>query len=178
MKRTSDNPGGIMSVESPLHYSNVMLIDPVTKGPVRSMYRYLEDGTKVRISKGKLASGSIIPRPEILKERRKPRPVTAGPYDTLETDVSAATHTPGDLPTALKVYLQKNKLEGVPMRFAAKRTSALYGKAAQRVNSKNSQQRSSFSTPAVVGRGVPLGRRRKNDPIVSLTRSFASSCCL
>ena len=33
--------------QSPLHYSNVMLADPVTGRPVRVGWRYLEDGTKV-----------------------------------------------------------------------------------------------------------------------------------
>lgn len=34
----------------------------------------MEDGTKVRIARGQEASGAIIPRPEILKMRKKPRP--------------------------------------------------------------------------------------------------------
>ena len=38
---------GCMSLQSPLHYSNVMLADPVTGRPVRAAWRYLEDGTKV-----------------------------------------------------------------------------------------------------------------------------------
>jgi hypothetical protein len=38
---------GFMSLQSPLHYSNVMLADPVTGRPVRAAWRYLEDGTKV-----------------------------------------------------------------------------------------------------------------------------------
>ena len=75
IKRTEDNPGGLISVEvgpfvetavgypfstglslananlllqSPIHYSNVMLADPVTGKPVRTQWRFLEDGTKVR----------------------------------------------------------------------------------------------------------------------------------
>lgn len=48
IKRTQDNPGGIVSVESPLHYSNVQLVDPVTNAPVRVTWRFLEDGSKVR----------------------------------------------------------------------------------------------------------------------------------
>lgn len=36
--------------------------------------KYLEDGTKVRVARGIGASGSIIPRPEILKIRTTPRP--------------------------------------------------------------------------------------------------------
>ncbi len=37
-------------MQSPLHYSNVMIADPVTGGPVRVTWRYLEDGTKVCVS--------------------------------------------------------------------------------------------------------------------------------
>ncbi len=89
-------------VQVPLQYSNVALIDPVTSAPVRSTWRYLSDGTKVRtvalvlttrrcrnwvprphmsfhlqvrVSRGKQASGSVIPRPEVLLQRRKPRPL-------------------------------------------------------------------------------------------------------
>ncbi len=50
MKRAGDNPGGIISVESPLHYSNVALIDPINNEPVRAAFRWLEDGTKVRLT--------------------------------------------------------------------------------------------------------------------------------
>lgn len=42
--------------------------------PCKVGIRYQEDGTKVRISRGIGASGSIIPRPEILKIRTTPRP--------------------------------------------------------------------------------------------------------
>lgn len=52
LKRTKDNPGGIVSVESPLHYSNVKLVDPQTGQPVRVTWRFLEDGTKVRAAAG------------------------------------------------------------------------------------------------------------------------------
>jgi hypothetical protein len=48
------------------------------RAPVRVTYRYLEDGTKVRVSTGGNASGSIIPRPAILRERRKPRSLEGG----------------------------------------------------------------------------------------------------
>lgn len=42
--------------------------------PCKVGIRYLEDGSKVRVSRGIGASGSIIPRPEILKIRTTPRP--------------------------------------------------------------------------------------------------------
>lgn len=117
IKRTADNPGGIITTESPLHYSNVQLVDPVTKAPVRVTWRFLEDGSKVcarggvyplksaesaftvvvdlsqhcrltcriccqvRVTRGKKASGSIVPRPEVLKQRRKPRPLPGAQPD-------------------------------------------------------------------------------------------------
>lgn len=43
---------------------------PRIRSPCRVSYRLLEDGTKVRLSVGKLASGAVIPRPELLKERK------------------------------------------------------------------------------------------------------------
>jgi len=42
--------------------------------PCKVGTKYLEDGSKVRVSRGIGASGSIIPRPEILKIRTTPRP--------------------------------------------------------------------------------------------------------
>ncbi|MBA0617653.1 hypothetical protein Godav_027080 [Gossypium davidsonii] len=56
--------------------------------------KYLEDGTKVRVSRGIGASGSIIPRPEILKMRTTPRPTVAGPKDTPMNLVLEKTYDP------------------------------------------------------------------------------------
>jgi len=44
--------------------------------PCKVGVKYLEDGTKVRVARGTGTSGSIIPRPEILKIRATPRPTT------------------------------------------------------------------------------------------------------
>ncbi|KAL6338298.1 hypothetical protein AAG906_018573 [Vitis piasezkii] len=82
IKQGQGHEGGIFSVEAPLHASNVQVLDPATQKPVKIGIRYLEDGTKVRVSRGEGASGSIIPRPEILKIRTTPRPTVAGPKDT------------------------------------------------------------------------------------------------
>lgn len=82
IKQGQGHMGGIFSIEAPLHVSNVQTLDPVTGKPCKIGYRYLEDGSKVRVSRGMEASGSIIPRPEILKVRRKPRPTEDGPKDT------------------------------------------------------------------------------------------------
>eukprot|EP00244_Chara_vulgaris_P011719 TRINITY_DN5913_c0_g1_i4.p1 TRINITY_DN5913_c0_g1~~TRINITY_DN5913_c0_g1_i4.p1 ORF type:complete len:162 (-),score=27.53 TRINITY_DN5913_c0_g1_i4:132-617(-) len=83
IKRTEDSPGGIVTVEAPIHVSNVQLLDPVTGAPCRAGFRYLEDGSKVRVSRGGTASGSIIPPPTILTERKSPKEKSAaGEKDT------------------------------------------------------------------------------------------------
>jgi large subunit ribosomal protein L24 len=51
-KPSQKNPqGGIIEKESSIHVSNVMVIDPKTNEPTRVGFKFLEDGTKVRISK-------------------------------------------------------------------------------------------------------------------------------
>uniref|UniRef100_A0A7C9E7S2 KOW domain-containing protein n=1 Tax=Opuntia streptacantha TaxID=393608 RepID=A0A7C9E7S2_OPUST len=82
IKQGQGHEGGIFSVEAPLHVSNVQVVDPATGKPCKVGIRYLEDGTKVRVARGIGASGSIIPRPEILKIRSTPRPTAPGPKDT------------------------------------------------------------------------------------------------
>jgi len=47
--------------EFPIHVSNVQLVDPSNNEATKIKYGYLEDGTKVRISK---KSGAIIPKPD------------------------------------------------------------------------------------------------------------------
>ncbi|XP_042481055.1 50S ribosomal protein L24 isoform X2 [Macadamia integrifolia] len=82
IKQGQGHEGGIFTVEAPLHASNVQVVDPVTGKPCKVGVRYLEDGTKVRVSRGQGASGAIIPRPEILKVRTTLRPTIAGPKDS------------------------------------------------------------------------------------------------
>lgn len=94
IKQGQGHEGGIFSVEAPLHVSNVQVIDPVTGKPTKVGIRYLEDGSKVRVSRGIGASGSIIPRPEILKIRTTPRPTAAGPKDTPMEVVMERTYDP------------------------------------------------------------------------------------
>mmetsp|Transcript_15119 Transcript_15119/g.34970 ORF Transcript_15119/g.34970 Transcript_15119/m.34970 type:complete len:200 (+) Transcript_15119:242-841(+) len=56
--------GQTVMKERSMHYSNVNLVDPVTGFPTKVTYSFLEDGTKVRVSK---RSGAIIPKPDLLK---------------------------------------------------------------------------------------------------------------
>merc|ERR1719313_2309515 len=50
----------IMSVECPVHITNVALLDPVTRGPTRVKRRIMMNGESVRISK---VSGCAMPAP-------------------------------------------------------------------------------------------------------------------
>ncbi|GAA5252266.1 50S ribosomal protein L24 [Candidatus Rickettsia kedanie] len=49
--------GGIITKELPIHISNIAHIDPKTGNPTKVAFRFLEDGSKVRIAK---KSGEII----------------------------------------------------------------------------------------------------------------------
>lgn len=68
-----------VDTEAPIYVSRVAVVCPETDRPTRVGYKFLEDGTKVRVSK---MSGVIIPRPEVLRQRRKPKPETDGAKDT------------------------------------------------------------------------------------------------
>lgn len=80
-------PGKMVIKPCSLPYSNVMLIDPTTGEPTRVSRRFLEDGTKVRVSK---RSGHVIPKPDPLANRL-PRDTIVGPKDTLASDVHEVT---------------------------------------------------------------------------------------
>ncbi|WP_341787588.1 50S ribosomal protein L24 [Rickettsia endosymbiont of Cantharis rufa] len=49
--------GGIITKELPIHISNIAHIDPKTGSPTKVAFKFLEDGSKVRLAK---KSGEII----------------------------------------------------------------------------------------------------------------------
>ncbi|MCY0902244.1 MAG: 50S ribosomal protein L24 [Firmicutes bacterium] len=49
--------GGIVEREAKLQVSNVAMVDPKTGGPTRVGYKFLADGTKVRVAK---KSGEVL----------------------------------------------------------------------------------------------------------------------
>ena len=52
MRPSQHNPqGGIVTIEAPIHVSNVMLICPECKQPTRVNHRRDENGRKVRVCK-------------------------------------------------------------------------------------------------------------------------------
>ena len=100
-----------------------MLIDPQSGGAVRTVTRELENGERVRISKGKHATGSVIPRPEVLKQRRTPRNASAGPKDTTEEAVRRVTYDPERLVEDFRSFAAK--VLGAPT-YPRFRTSPLF----------------------------------------------------
>ncbi len=50
-KTQTNQQGGIVEIEAPLHISNLMLVDRKTNTPTRFGVSVLKDGTKVRVSK-------------------------------------------------------------------------------------------------------------------------------
>lgn len=47
IKATKETPAGSLSLEGPIHYSNVALVDPQTHAPVRVRWRYTDQGERV-----------------------------------------------------------------------------------------------------------------------------------
>jgi large subunit ribosomal protein L24 len=73
MKPSQTNQdGGIVEYEAPIHASNVQIIDPVTNKPVRVGYKSVEDKSgnlvKVRYTVGKNASGEILDKDKLKKK--------------------------------------------------------------------------------------------------------------
>ena len=96
VRRRNANPlgnsgGSVLTKESPVHKSSVQLTDPASGLPTRVAVRFLEDGTKVRVSK---KSGSVIARPALLEERKSgPRPSALGPNDTSPEEALKQTYS-------------------------------------------------------------------------------------
>lgn len=83
--------GQIVMKERSIHYSKVNLVDPVTGLPTRVYRKFLEDGTKVRISK---KSGAVIPRPAVLTQRKKPLSSIVTESDTLDEEAWYVSYVP------------------------------------------------------------------------------------
>ena len=50
-KQSATQEGGIISKESPIHLSNIALVDPKDGKPTRIGFKKLADGKKVRVAK-------------------------------------------------------------------------------------------------------------------------------
>lgn len=82
-------PGKVIQLERTMHYSNVQLVDPIQGVPTRIFKKILPSGEKVRISK---KSGAIIPKPDVLKMRKKPVSSVVTESCTSEDDTWESTY--------------------------------------------------------------------------------------
>ena len=98
--REAENPGGILEREAPLHYSNVMLLDPATvtdqwpaqrATPTRFHIGWDTEGRKVRVAK---SSGLVIEKPQDVHTKAH-KAHTDGPKDTPSDIAQAATARAG-----------------------------------------------------------------------------------
>jgi large subunit ribosomal protein L24 len=80
--------------ESLIQVTNVSLVDPEDNKPCKVVYKYMEDGTKVRVSK---RSGCVIPKPPDLADRKDFKSRSGyleGDKDTKAADVTKVTYVP------------------------------------------------------------------------------------
>jgi large subunit ribosomal protein L24 len=91
-KDQDDNStSGISTIQHPIHYSNVNLVDPESGKGTKTRYGFLADGTKVRISK---STGTIIPAAnrEHLTYANRHKEQTDGAMDTPVDKVLEVTY--------------------------------------------------------------------------------------
>lgn len=108
-KRTAGDPdrgikGATVMTERAIHYSNVNLVDPMTGKPTRVFRKFLEDGSKVRVSK---VSGAIIPKSELLK-MKSPGNSIVTEDDTTEDAVWEVTYPLFKLPQQQQQHLEES----------------------------------------------------------------------
>ncbi|KAF5834181.1 hypothetical protein DUNSADRAFT_9256 [Dunaliella salina] len=109
----------VVTMEHPIHYSNVNLIEPATTSSedaqgsqlsrrswpgVRAKFRYDQNGERVRIGKGRYAAGRIIPWPTPIEEK----PVQGGIKDTDVTEAERRTREQDDFQALLSAGGQHN----------------------------------------------------------------------
>jgi len=61
-KATPLQSGYAKLIPSPVHYSKLQLVDPITQKPTRAHFKFLESGEKVRVS---VVSGAVIPKVDV-----------------------------------------------------------------------------------------------------------------
>ena len=75
-----------------MDYSDVLLLDPVSKKPVETVFRFLADGRQVRLGVGPNASSQIIFIPE--RPDKVAKAGLQGPKDTSEEEAKRNTYDP------------------------------------------------------------------------------------
>ncbi|WIA22706.1 hypothetical protein OEZ86_009669 [Tetradesmus obliquus] len=132
-------PGYTVKYEHPIHYSNVMLLDPEKNTPVRVTMKYEDQPPfrKVRMTRGKKASGCIVPWPEAWK--KDPYPSTdEGAKDTKPEEAAKVTYNP-----AADFTMQNMEQHAPQEAWHAEGGKELAGPAVRRAS-----QRRSFPEPS------------------------------
>jgi len=126
-RHTKPNPqrnikGGIASKESPVHASNLMLIDPDGGLPTRVGYQFEQDGTKTRIAR---RSGSALGTLSREQERRgrgpAPSPVAAAPARAPGKPAARAAAKPAAKPAAKTAAKTAAPKKAAPKKAAPKK---------------------------------------------------------
>lgn len=122
---TGESTGRILTLESPMHASNVRPVDPSSNRGTRIRSYFSPSGARVRVS---TRSGSAIARPAELAQRQTHRAPPGGRLDTpshevhkrtLQDDIVAAAG--GDIPSTIPewpgagkdpAYRRKRTMEG------------------------------------------------------------------
>lgn len=68
IKKGAGRPGQQVKIESPIHVSNVMLLDPTNNKPTRVGYKKNEGGSKYRVSK---KSGEAVDKAISKSDKKK-----------------------------------------------------------------------------------------------------------
>lgn len=95
---TGENAGRILTLEAPIHASNVRPVDPATDRGTRTRNAFTPSAERVRIA---ARTGTVIPRPEELAKRQTQRPAPGGRHDTPSPEVHRTTFdasSGGDIP--------------------------------------------------------------------------------
>jgi len=119
MPDMGDGEPGFMLNEEPLHYTEVKLVDPATGKPADTIYKFNEEGQKVRVCK---ESGRVIPKPPGERTDWKSRSaVKEGDLDTKSDAVQQYTYVPSLLLFHEEVMKEMNIPMSVPKRGLERR---------------------------------------------------------
>ena len=103
----TDQSGKRVKVERFIHYSNVNLVDPITRVPTRIATETGPDGSMIRISK---RSGAVIPLPDRLVVARDLSKIVDGDKDTIpEVALQKTFHSEHEVATMKNVRQRMKK---------------------------------------------------------------------
>eukprot|EP01091_Cochliopodium_minus_P016522 TRINITY_DN6224_c0_g1_i1.p1 TRINITY_DN6224_c0_g1~~TRINITY_DN6224_c0_g1_i1.p1 ORF type:complete len:209 (-),score=71.79 TRINITY_DN6224_c0_g1_i1:71-697(-) len=111
---TKDTKAGSITMEAPIHYSNLAHIDPVDGKPCKVGFKFDERGNKLRVSK---RSGSVIAKnyPLFWKEANERKkiegPLDTGPKAALRYTFDRATLLPMQYRDVYRIICEEEKSE-------------------------------------------------------------------